>query len=50
MYNLEWLKKNNLLVKKIKKPFKKKSVHEDIKRFSYLNWNKMKLKKNDYFY
>ena len=45
MYNLEWLKKNKLLVKKINKPIKKKSIYEDVKRFSYLNWNKRELKK-----
>ena len=45
MYNMKWLIKNKLFNNKINKPQKKISVSQDIKKFSYINWNKMILKK-----
>ena len=39
MYNLGWLKKNKLLIRKINKPIEKKSIKHDLKKFSYFNWN-----------
>lgn len=39
MYNLNWLKKKKLLVKKINKPIRKNSICNDVKKFSYLDWN-----------
>ena len=39
MYDLDWLKKNKLLIRKINKPIKKKSIEHDLKKFSYFNWN-----------
>ena len=39
MYNSKWLKKNNLLLKKIYNPVQKKRTSENIKKFSYINWN-----------
>ena len=45
MYNLSWLKKNKLLIKKIDKPEEKKSTNQDLKKFSYINWNNRSFKK-----
>jgi len=39
MYNLKWLKKKNLLLKKKFKPIKKTKISQDLKKFSYINWN-----------
>ena len=44
MYNMNWLRKKKLFINKINKPQKKKFLSEDLKRFSYFDWNKMTFK------
>ena len=44
LYNYSWLKKNKLIKKKINNPILVTKNNNDIKKFSYINWNNKEFK------
>lgn len=44
LYSYEWLKRYKLIKKKINNPIQKTKINNNIKKFSYINWNNRRFK------